>query len=437
MKYDGLRATVMGLGLFGGGGAAARWLARAGAVVTVTDKAPEDRLTSSLRSLESVPIHRYVLGRHRKEDFVEADLVVVNPAVRPDSPWLEMAERAGTHLTSEMDLFLENSPAHTIGVTGSNGKSTTAAMIASILEAAGRKVFLGGNIGRSLLDDVASMRADDFVVLELSSFQLHRLKESATMPETAVITNFTANHLNWHRDLGHYAAAKQRLLLAQPTSGTAVLDPAAPGLSGWQRFVQGSLSKPLSATDLPPLFVFGRHNEANAALAASTALAVGCPGHAIEAGLRGFRGLPDRLEFVGTVEGRRFFNDSSSTTPESTMAALRALAGPIWLLAGGADKGAPCHELADCIARRANGVILYGQVADSLAAQVASRNTTLVCRAVKTLTEAFALSMEIAPDDGTILLSPGFSSHDQFVNYRARGTTFVELAESWPDHHER
>lgn len=436
MKYDGLRATVMGLGLFGGGSEAARWLARAGAVVTVTDTAHEDRLASSLRSLESVPIHRYVLGRHRKEDFVEADLVVVNPAVRPGSPWLEMAERAGTSLTSEMDLFLENCPARTVGVTGSNGKSTTAAMIASILEAAGRKVFLGGNIGRSLLDEVATMSADDFVVLELSSFQLHRLRQSAIMPETAVITNFTANHLNWHPDLEHYAAAKQRLLLAQPTCGTAVLDLAAPGLSGWQEFVQGSLSMPLNTSDLPPLSVCGRHNEANAGLAASAAIAVGCSEHAIDTGLRGFRGLPDRLELVGTVEGRRLFNDSSSTTPESTMAALRALTGPVWLLAGGADKGAPCDELADCIARYANGVIFYGQVADCLAAQVASRNTTVVCHAVKTLAEAFALSMEEAPANGTVLLSPGFSSHDQFVNYRARGTAFVELAKSWSDHHE-
>ncbi len=431
MKYDGLRATVMGLGLFGGGSAAASWLARAGALVTVTDTAPEDRLASSLRSIESVPIHRYVLGGHRKEDFVSADLVVVNPAVRPGSPWLELAERAGTHLTSEMDLFLENCPARTIGVTGSNGKSTTAAMIASILEAAGRKVFLGGNIGRSLLDEVASMGADDMVVLEMSSFQLHRLNESTIMPETAVITNFTPNHLNWHPDLSHYAAAKQRLLVSQPSCGTAVFDPSSPGLSGWQKFVQGSLSLPLGVSDLPPLSVCGRHNEANAALAASAAINMGCSKHVIDSGLRGFRGLPDRLELVGAHEGRRFFNDSSSTTPESTMAALRALTGPTWLLAGGADKGVAIKELADCISRCADGVILYGQVANGLADQVASRNATLVCCAVKTLAEAFMLSIEKAPAGAAILLSPGFSSHDQFVNYCERGAAFAELVEAY------
>jgi UDP-N-acetylmuramoylalanine--D-glutamate ligase len=431
MKYEGLRATVMGLGLFGGGSAAARWLARAGALVTVTDMAPEDRLASSLRSLKSIPIHRYVLGRHRKEDFVSADLVVVNPAVRPGSPWLELAERAGARLTSEMDLFLENCPARTIGVTGSNGKSTTAAMIASILEAAGRKVFLGGNIGRSLLDEVASIGADDMVVLEMSSFQLHRLNESTIMPETAVITNFTPNHLNWHPDLSHYAAAKQRLLVSQPSCGTAVFDPSSPGLSGWQKLVQGSLSLPLSVSDLPSLSVCGRHNEANAALAASAAINMGCSKHAIDNGLLGFRGLPDRLELVEAHEGRRFFNDSSSTTPESTMAALRALTGPIWLLAGGADKGIAFEELADCISKCADGAVFYGQVADGLADQVASRNATLVCCAVKTLAEAFTLSIEEAPAGAAILLSPGFSSHDQFVNYRERGAAFAKLVEAY------
>ena len=421
----------MGLGLFGGGSAAARWLAEAGALVTVTDMATEERLAKSLESLRSVPVHRYVLGKHRKEDFLQADLVVVNPAVRPDSPWLDFAEKAGACLTSEMDLFLENCPAPMIGVTGSNGKSTTAAMIASILEAAGRNVFLGGNIGESLLDLANSIGPGDWVVLELSSFQLHRLKQHASMPETAVITNFTPNHLNWHPNLNHYQVAKQRLLLSQPRDGTAVFDPTSPGLSDWQRSVQGSFAMPRSVSDLPPLSVSGRHNLANAALADAAARRVDCTDQAIEMGLRKFCGLPDRLESVGTLGGRRVFNDSSSTTPESTIAALETFEGPIWLLAGGADKGVPYVELADRISELADGTVLYGQVAEELAEMLTSRNTSHFCHAVKTLPEAFAACMEKAPADAVILFSPGCSSHDQFVNYRARGEAFVKLIESW------
>ena len=420
----------MGLGHFGGGSEAASWLAREGALVTVTDSASEDRLTNSLESLSSVPIHRYRLGEHRKQDFVEADLLVVNPAVRPGNPWLELAEKAGVYLTSETDLFLENCPARVVAVTGSNGKSSTAAMIASILAASGRKTFLGGNIGKSLLGEVASMKGSDFVVLELSSFQLHRLSPGATMPETAVITNFTANHLDWHPDLHHYRAAKQRLLAEQPSCGTALFDPSAPGLAGWQELVQGQFIGPQSPSNLPSMRVCGHHNQSNAALAAATASCLGCTNNVIQAGLQRFRGLPDRLEPLETIRGRRFFNDSSSTTPESTMAALRTLEQPIWLVAGGADKGAAHDELVDCIARKAEGVVFFGQVADTLAHAVVARRVDFECYVVQTLKEAFTLGLERSSEDAAILLSPGFSSHDQFTNYRERGAMFATLVRS-------
>jgi UDP-N-acetylmuramoylalanine--D-glutamate ligase len=246
-----------------------------------------------------------------------------------------------------------------------------------------------------------------------------------------VITNFTPNHLNWHPDLGHYAASKQRLLLLQPADGAAVFDPAAPGLADWQRFVRGSFLEPRGLSDLPPLSVCGRHNLANAALAAATARGVGCDESAIEAGLTNFRGLPDRLELIRTIHGRRVISDSSSTTPESTIAALEALEKPIWLLAGGADKGVDYDELAKRTAQCAEGAVFYGQVADHLAEKVTSYNTGLFCHAVKTLYEAFAASMERASSQATIVLSPACSSHDQFVNYRARGAAFAHLVLSY------
>jgi len=433
MNYDGIRATVMGLGRFGGGVAAARWLARAGAQVTVTDTAPPERLAPSLRALSDVPIKDYVLGGHRDEDFLRTDLVVVNPAVRPGSAWVEMAQSAGAKTTSETELFLEACRGRTVGVTGTNGKSTTAAMIAAILTAQGHRVWLGGNIGRSLLGEIDSIAPDDFVVIELSSFQLYWLGPGAPMPQTAAVTNFVANHLDWHTDRGHYRAAKQRILTGQQPGDIAVFDPHAQGLADWQSAVRGQFVSP-QTEEAMPLLVPGRHNRANAALAVATARNAGCCEEAILEGLSTFRGLPDRLELLGTARGRRFVNDSSATTPESTMAALAALEGPLWLLAGGADKGADLEPLAEQVAHKAAGTLFYGMLGPRLADMVRAKTSRVFCESTSTLSEAFALCMQHAPAGATIVLSPGCSSHDQFDNYRHRGAAFAELVAALPDY---
>jgi len=208
MDFHGKRATVMGLGHFGGGVAAARWLARLGAVVTVSDLAEKNTLAEPLGELADLPITSFHLGGHREEDFRRAELVVVNPAVRPDNPMLEIARCSGAQLCSEIELFMRASPAAIIGVTGSNGKSTTAAMISAILQADGRKTWLGGNVGGSLLDSLEQIAEDHWVVLELSSFQLHHLATDAPGPRVAVITGFSPNHLDWHGTLPDYVAAK-------------------------------------------------------------------------------------------------------------------------------------------------------------------------------------------------------------------------------------
>ena len=227
------RATIMGLGHFGGGAAAARWLATQGAIVTVTDLADEQTLAAALQSLADAKISAFHLGGHREEDFRQADLVVVNPAVRPHppNPWLAIARENGARLTTEIDLFLEECPAAAIGVTGSNGKSTTAAMIAAILQADGRRTWLGGNIGGSLLDRLDEIRPDDGVVLELSSFQLWYLRPETRVPHIGVITSFSPNHLDWRASMDEYAAAKQILLQRQRSDDLAVLNTHDPRLA--------------------------------------------------------------------------------------------------------------------------------------------------------------------------------------------------------------
>ncbi len=213
VDWGGRRVTVMGLGRHGGGVAAVRYLARRGARVTVSDTADAEALADSLGELADLHLDAVHLGPHRPADF-QTEFVVVNPAVRPANPSLGAARDAGARLISEAELFLEACPAQVIGVTGANGKTTTCAMLHAMLVDSGRRAWLGGNIGRSLLGDLDSMSADDFVVLELSSFQLAHLSATCRMPQLAVVTNCSPNHLDWHGGYANYRASKQKLVSA-------------------------------------------------------------------------------------------------------------------------------------------------------------------------------------------------------------------------------
>ncbi len=476
--YRGRRATIMGLGHFGGGVAAARWLARQGAIVTVTDLADENTLADSLALLADVPVVAVHLGGHREEDFRDADLVVVNPAVRPDNPWLDTARRAGATLRTEIELFMENCPARIVGVTGSNGKSTTAAMIASILRCRGgqshfrgddagltgdvslaakigtvpsasvHRTFLGGNIGGSLLEQLPQIGRDDWVVLELSSFQLRHFRcphtpcagsaHGVCRLHIAVVTGCTPNHLDWHRSFADYAAAKQRILAGQTPDDFAVLNARDVEVATWRPLVRGHLvplpspPAPLACTGkgsspLPPLAVPGEHNRINAACAAAAAMAAGCGNGEVRQGLRQFVGLPQRLESIADITGRRFYNDSASTTPESTVAALRSLDVHVWLLAGGAAKGCDFGPLTAEIVRRARGAAFFGAVREELLERVASIDRRFPCIAVETLDEALRWCWMRCRSGEAIVLSPGCAGTDQFRNYRHRGEHFVEL----------
>ena len=216
-----------------------------------------------------------------------------------------MARENGARLTTEIDLLLEACPAASIGVTGSNGKSTTAAMIAAVLQAGGRRTWLGGNIGGSLLDHLAEIRPDDGVVLELSSFQLEYLRPETPVPQIGVVTSFSPNHLDWHPSLDAYAAAKQVLLARQRPDDLAVLNAHDRRLASWPRCAGGRMLPPLGDEEIPHLQVPGWHNRVNAACAAAAAAGAGCSSEAIERGLRTFPGLPQRLERIAEIDGPR------------------------------------------------------------------------------------------------------------------------------------
>jgi UDP-N-acetylmuramoylalanine--D-glutamate ligase len=432
----GRRVTVMGLGTHGGGVAAARYAARQGAHVTVTDLKSEAALEPVLAELEGVPLRACHLGGHRDQDFRDAEIVVANPAVPPRNLWLKRARRAGALITTEVALFVNVCPAPIIGVTGTMGKSTTAAMIASILAADGRETHLGGNIGGSLLDRLNDITGRGIVILELSSFQLQRIRRRTLgqqrrgWPDVAVVTSFAPHHLDWHGDCASYRTAKQRILKYQSADSLTVLNQRDPRLLKWRKLVRGRLPSPVSPELLPPLKVLGVHNRVNAALAAAAVAGLGCGRKSIESGLIDFSALPHRLQVVGSVEGRLFINDSKATTPAAACAALAARDRPVWLLAGGTDAGTDFDNLAACIARHARGACFFGSSARRLHAAVCLR-AGIPLERVDTLRNAMLWCWSHASPGECILLSPACASHDQFADFAERGREFVRVAQAF------
>lgn len=455
--YRDQQVLVMGLGAFGGGLGAVRFLAQRGARVTVTDQRSSEALADSLRQLEDVPGVDYRLGGHAVEDFQHADLIVVNPAVRRDHPCLQAARDSQVPLTSEMNLFWQWNPARVVAVTGSNGKSTTTAMTHAMLSQSSQRAWLGGNLGVSLLPVVDQIRPQDVVVLELSSFQLEDLDRIEARPDVGIVTNFAPNHLDWHPTLESYRTAKQALLRWQDGSDAAVLNADDQDVSVWptrgDRLLFGlsdhrqdgvflaSDGSVMSRRDgvttrLPireSLKLPGRHNLANAMAAACASLRWGIEAPGIAAALAGYEPLPHRLQFVARVEDRVFYNDSLATTPESAIVGLEAFSEPVVLLAGGYDKHVDLSEFAGVIARRARAVALMGQTASELR-DVIARTPGAVCEVSGPLAsfgEAFEWAVAVSKPGEVILLSPGCASYDWFRNFADRGSQFVERVFAW------
>lgn len=418
----------MGLGRHGGGIAAARFLVAQGALVTVTDTAREETLAASLEQIADLKLARLRLGGHDETDFSDTDIVVVNPAVRPNNSFVAVAKQAGATITSEIELFLERCRGQVIGVTGTCGKSTTASMIAEILRSDGRDVRLGGNIEQSLLSQLDDINHDTWCVLELSSFQLHWLGDVARRPDIAVITNFQLNHLDWHDSLDDYQKAKRRIIATQ---SPAPKQEAAPQQLFDPSAALGRATHDLSETiaELPPLHLPGKHNQENAALAALAASEIGCQESAIRDSLINFRPLPHRLETIADVAGRTFINDSQATTPDSTIAALEAVGPNVWLLAGGADKGSDLRAMARSIVSSTRGAAFFGQLGPQLLKLTQTERPEFNGRRFERLDKAFAWCFEQSEPGNTILLSPGCASLDQYSDYAARAAEFRRCVE--------
>lgn len=453
-----MKVTIFGLGLFGGGAGAARYFAERGHQVSVTDMKSAEQLAPAIRELAGLPV-RYFLGTHPEALFKSADLVVVNPAVKPNAPQLWQAQTAGVRLTTEINLVLELARAPVAGVTGSNGKSTVAAMLAAIVRKSGRPALLGGNLGGSLLREVEGYPADGVIVLELSSFQLARLEWIKRSPHLAVVTNITPNHLDWHPDFGDYARAKERIARFQTSRDFLVLNADCPACGGWADWAEARLarfsvkSRPagpaawldgdrltvewagaarevMTSAELP---LVGAHNRANALAAALAAAQLGVSTDFARRALLEFRGLPHRLELVGEKNCVRFYNDSIATTPESAIAALESFDCPVALVAGGSDKGVDYAAFGRVAARRAALVALSGPTARKIreAIEAAGPRADLRIVDAANFDEAVRLAAEVAKPGWTVLLSPASASFNEFPNFERRGERFRELVGNW------
>ena len=453
-RYANRRVTVMGLGRFGGGVGVVRYLLDQGARVTLTDLQSEAQLTDSLAKIDVECLESLVLGRHRVEDFTSAEVVVVNPAVNPKrNEYLQAALSQGVRLTSEIELFWEECPAKVIAVTGTVGKSTTASLIARLLRTLGSRTFLGGNIGISLLAEVDEMTEVDWVVLELSSFQLALLERFQPRPDVAVVTNLMPNHLDWHEDFADYRSAKQNVTRWQTHCQRVILNSDDPELADWKsdaerwsfgcevdegqpsvlmardRFhlVNGTVERELPFALLPTKLNFP-HLRENVA----TALAVvwsefSFDDTQIAEALQSFEPLPHRFEYVGTYDRIDFINDSKATTPEATMAAVNSLDQPVILIAGGKDKHVDLQPMCESIAHKLRAVTLMGDTAESLLTMIREVNPKISCQIGESLSDCFAWAATQAVSGDVVLLSPACASHSEFRNYEDRGDQFRKL----------
>ena len=423
------RVLVMGLGRFGGGAGVARFLATEGAEVRVTDMLGAGELAESVAGLEGLGID-FVLGEHRVEDFgAWADVVVVNPAVKPaGNKFLDAARENGVVMTSEIGLLVERLPGRkrTVGVTGSNGKSTTVAMLGHVLGEClneGEQVWVGGNIGGSLLGKLVEMGEEDVVVLELSSFMLEGLRGSGWSPGVAVVTNVSENHLDWHGGMEEYVSAKQVILDSQVVNDAAFLGEGAERFVTNDFVVKGVLRGGGRKVEMQ---LPGEHNQKNGKMVLAVCDQLGVDVSKVRESIKGFGGLAHRMEFVGEVEGAKYFNDSKATTSGAAILGIEGFEkGCVHVILGGYDKGADLTGLAEVAGRWCKAVYTVGATGDAIADAAEGLDAAVV--RCGDLTKAMGeIKCRVILGD-VVLLSPGCASWGQFGNFEERGERFVGL----------
>ncbi len=444
-SLKGKRVAVIGLGV--SNKPLVDGLLDAGVPVLVCDRRGREDFNGLIERLERRGMTA-ALGPGYLDQLEGADVIFRTPGLRPDVPQIARAVAAGAELTSEMEAFLNLCPCRVIAVTGSDGKTTTTTIIAGLLKAADYRTFMGGNIGHPLLCQLDGIRPDDMVVLELSSFQLMTVRQS---PSIAVVTNLAPNHLDVHRDMEEYVAAKRNIFAYQDACDRLVLNADNEVTAGFAKEARGAVTlfsrkktvadgvylrdktvvchgRPvLNAGDI---LLPGLHNLENymAAIAAVDGLV---PDEVIRDFARTFGGVAHRIELVRELDGVRYYNDSIASSPSRTTAGLRSFAQKVILIAGGYDKHIPYDVLGPEIVEHVKALLLTGDTAEKIKAAVlaAAGYRPGVPEIVDCagLEEAVERSRALAVPGDVVILSPASASFDRFKNFEERGNRFKEL----------
>jgi UDP-N-acetylmuramoylalanine--D-glutamate ligase len=469
---------VLVIGIARQGIALARYLAHQGAGVIVNDQRSLDQLGDAMEELADLPVE-WVVGSHPLSILQGVDLVCVSGGVPLNTPLVLEAMGRKIAISNDSQIFLEECPCKTVGITGSAGKTTTTTLVGLIAQASVEQmrdgsqikssshpsfipydsestVWIGGNIGSPLISRVDQMKVNDLAIMELSSFQLEVMESS---PEIAAVLNITPNHLDRHGTMENYIAAKARIIRFQSSQDVAVLNFDDPVVRGLAEDINGGLvvfsnqdkTKGYTSVYFDPESQFvsvdfseewgfksekiihrqaiplrGEHNLMNVIGACAISAACGLPTSAMEIGVKNFQGIPHRLEFVRSWHGADWYNDSIATAPERTIAALNSFTEPIILLAGGRDKDLPWDEFASLVCQRVKHLILFGEAAGVISAALTQyeKKSKIKVTYCLEMREAVKTAATIVESGDVVLLSPGGTSFDEFTDFEQRGEVF-------------
>ena len=428
-----------------------------GSSITVFDNREEEKIEKNiLEDLKNKDIRGY-FGKDALKDLIGFDYIFRSPSCMPSTPEIEKEVEKGAILTSEIEKVLELSPSHIIGITGSDGKTTTTTLVYELLKNAGYKCFLGGNIGTPLFTQIKDMRPDDYVILELSSFQLVNMKIS---PQISIVTNITPNHLNVHKDYQEYIDSKKNIYLHQNEDGILVINKDneitkefykdAPGkvrfFSHKEILDNGVIfdekDKTIKVCDdgvrkhlikQKDMLLKGEHNCENACSAISATLGLVKEDIMIDT-IQNFAGVEHRLEFIREINGVKWYNDSIGTSPTRTIAGLNSFDEKIVLIAGGYDKHLDYTPIGKPIVDNVSKLILMGDTAEKINTAVKDelekQSKTMPIYRCSTLEEVAKKAKEIAEEGEIVLFSPASASFDLFKNFAERGDKFKEIVNS-------
>lgn len=443
IQLGGKRVLVVGLARTGT--ATALFCAKRGATVTVTETQPEAKVRDVAEKLRAAGV-RLEFGAHSENIFLEQDLIIPSPGVPSNLPPLVEAHRKGVTVWSEIELASRFLSGKLVGITGSNGKTTTTALVGHILEQAKFPTILAGNIGMPLISCAADSKDSSISVVELSSFQLEWIQKFR--PDVSVFLNLTPDHLDRHGSLEEYGRMKARIFENQTERDAAVLNaddprtpayaPAAPQIFWFSRAQRVASGTYLRGEDLifrregaeVPILrrndirLRGAHNLENVLAAIAGAYLAGASPEAIATGVRSFKGVEHRLEFVAEISGVSYYNDSKATNVDATLKAFDAFPGRLFVILGGKDKDSDYAPLREPLKQKALAALLIGAAAGKIARQIEG---SVAVERVDTLERAVYFAAEHARSGDTVLLAPACASFDQFDNYEHRGRTFKDF----------